>query len=57
MSWWILGQPQFRYDLGNAPWNKPEQLYVGVEWQFWINKLGDKGTDENAVQALGVWRF
>ncbi len=30
-------------------------LFVGIEWQFWMNKPGDKETDENSVQALLVW--
>ena len=50
VSWWVLGQPQFRYYL----W---ENLAIGIEWQFWINKLGDPATDENALQALLVWKF
>lgn len=57
VSWWILGQPQFRFDLGKAISNVPNQLYVGIEWQFWINKQGDGSTNENAVQALIAWRF
>jgi len=28
-----------------------------IEYQLWINKLGDRDTDENAVQALFVWEF
>ena len=54
---WILGQPQFRWDLGHALGTEANVLYVGIEWQFWINKLGDSATDENAIQALAIWRF
>ncbi|AWB66828.1 hypothetical protein C2869_10470 [Saccharobesus litoralis] len=54
---WLLAQPQLRYDLGNNLWNKADQLYVGVEYQMWINKLGDDFTDENTIQALVVWRL
>jgi nucleoside-specific outer membrane channel protein Tsx len=50
VSDWILGQPQFR-------WWANDSLALGIEWQFWINKLGDPDTDENAIQALFVWRF
>jgi len=50
VSWWVLGQPQFRYYLA-------DNVAIGIEWQFWINKLGDPDTDENAVQALAVWAF
>lgn len=54
---WILGQPQFRWDLGNALYDTPDQLFIGTELQYWRNKLGDAATDEFAVQALAVWRF
>ena len=57
VSWHILGQPQFRYDLGKALFSAPEHLYVGTEWQFWINKLGDSSTDESALQLIVVGRF
>jgi len=53
----ILGQPQFRWDVGYALTGKKDVVFVGTEYQFWINKLGDKTTDESAFQALGVWRF
>lgn len=57
VSWWILAQPQFRYDLGKTLFHAPQKLYAGIEWQIWVNKVGDRFTDENAVQALMVWRF
>lgn len=53
---WVLAQPQLRLDLGNF-WGTPDTLFVGIEWQYWNNKLGDKDTDENVVQALVVWRL
>ena len=30
---------------------------IGIEYQFWQNKLGDPDTDESTVQALLVWKF
>ncbi len=54
---WFLAQPQLRFDLGKAISDKPDKIFIGLEWQYWQNKLGDKQTDENAVQALVVWRF
>lgn len=57
VSWHVLGQPQFRWDLGHTWFNEPDKLFVGIEWQFWLNKNGDSHTDENALQLLGVWRF
>ena len=47
---WILAQPQLQWHVG-------QQLAIGVEYQFWMNKLGDGATDESAVQALLVWEF
>lgn len=54
---WILFQPQIRLDLGEALGNKAGKLFVGIEYQYWKNKLGEKGTDDNAAQFLAVWRF
>jgi len=47
---WILAQPQFRFWVS-------ESVAVGIEYQYWMNKLGDGDTDENAVQGLLVWKF
>ena len=54
---WILFQPQIRMDLGEAMGNKAGRLFVGIEYQYWQNKLGEKGTDDNSAQLLAVWRF
>ncbi len=54
---WFFGQPQFRVDLGSLLYNMPGELFVGTEYQFWINKLGDPVTNESALQALVVWQF
>lgn len=47
---WILAQPQLQ-------WHLNDRHAVGIEYQFWMNKLGDGATDENTVQALLVWEF
>jgi nucleoside-specific outer membrane channel protein Tsx len=49
-AWWVLAQPQFR-------WHVNRRVAIGVEWQVWLNKLGDKRTNENSPQALLVWKF
>jgi nucleoside-specific outer membrane channel protein Tsx len=56
-SWWILGQPQIRLDLGHLLYGMANKLFIGCELEFWINKLGDPDVDELAPQALVVWRF
>ena len=47
---WVLFQPQFR-------WRVNDYLSLGFEYQLWRNKLGDRLTDETALQALLVWTF
>ncbi|QFU22726.1 hypothetical protein FM038_011545 [Shewanella eurypsychrophilus] len=57
LEYWILFQPQLRLDLGEVLGTKANQLFVGIEYQYWKNKLGEKGTDDNTAQFLAVWRF
>ena len=47
---WILAQPQLQ-------WHLTDRVAIGLEYQFWMNKLGDRHTDENALQALFVWEL
>ncbi|MCG8312320.1 MAG: hypothetical protein MI976_03810 [Pseudomonadales bacterium] len=51
---WILAQPQFRWDLGKAWYGTAGQLQIGIEYQYWKNKLGSDET-ENVAQLLVVW--
>jgi nucleoside-specific outer membrane channel protein Tsx len=53
----ILAQPQIRYDLGKTLGLRKQKLFVGIEYQYWNNKLGDPNTDESAIQFLGVFRL
>ena len=52
----ILAQPQFRYYVSEL-FNNPNSVFIGIEWQYWMNKLGDKETDENVAQLLFGLRF
>lgn len=54
---WFLAQPQLRLDLGELMGNEPGKLFVGVEYQYWTNKLGEKDTDDRTAQLLAVWHF
>ena len=54
---WVLAQPQLRWDLGHALWNVENQLFVGIEYQYWRNKLGESGTRESEAQLLIVWQL
>lgn len=52
---WILAQPQLTWDLG-ANLKYANHLHVGIEYQYWRNKLGTDNHD-NTVQLLVVFRF
>jgi nucleoside-specific outer membrane channel protein Tsx len=47
---WVFAQPQIR-------WYPKDSIALGIEYQYWNNKLGDQATDESAIQALFVWVF
>ena len=52
----ILAQPQFVWDAGRAVAGEAQQLMIGVEHQYWRNKLGTD-EDESIAQLLLVWRL
>lgn len=53
---WILAQPQLVWDLGKAL-GSPNWLHVGVEFQYWRNKLGVDGEGDAVPQFLAIWRL
>ena len=52
---WILAQPQFTWDPG-ALVGAANRLLVGIEYQYWRNKLGTDN-HENVPQLLVIWRL
>lgn len=54
---WILFQPQFRLDVGELIGTPSDRLFAGLKYQYWKNKLGADGIDDNTWQFLAVWRF
>jgi nucleoside-specific outer membrane channel protein Tsx len=54
---WVLFQPQLRLDLGELMGNSAGKVFVGVKYQYWKNKLGEKGTDDNAAMLIAGWTF
>ena len=56
-SSWVLAQPQIRLDLGHSLGHEAGKLFVGIEYQFWQNKLGNPAVDESAPQLLLAWSF
>ncbi len=53
---WILAQPQLGWDIGKALTGHANQLFIGVEYQYWRNKLG-VNIDENLAQLWILWRL
>ncbi len=53
---WILAQPQLGWDIGKAMTGSPNQLFLGVEYQYWWNKLG-VDDDDNVAQLWVMWRL
>jgi len=53
---WILAQPILVWDLGYALGNQPNNLMLGVEWQYWRHKLGTN-TSESVPQLHLEWMF
>ena len=52
----ILFVPQITVDVGRI-FNKPDRLYVGVEYSHWENKFGVNGIDEEVWQFLVKYYF
>jgi nucleoside-specific outer membrane channel protein Tsx len=48
----ILAQTQLKVDAG-----QPGGFLFGIEWQYWDDKFGIEGLDENFPQALVQWKF
>ena len=53
---WILAQPQLGWDVGKALTDSANQLFLGVEYQYWRNKLG-VDSDDNVPQLWVMWRL
>lgn len=52
----ILAQPELKLDVGDF-FGKPDTVYAGIEYQYWKNKFGFKGLDENNPQLIISWKF
>lgn len=53
---WILAQPQLAWDASKLGGGDGGSLLVGVEYQYWRNKLGADHND-NILQLLVIWRL
>ena len=57
VSYWILLQPQLRFDIGKTIAQHPGRFFAGIEFQVWFNKFGFAEADEILPQLLLVFRF
>jgi len=53
--------PQVKLDIGNF-WNRPDQLYLGFDYDYWSNKYGVADSpaldsDQHAVSAILQFHF
>ena len=52
----LLAQPQLGWDVGQATTGHAGELFLGVEYQYWRNKLGVDAGD-NVAQLWLMWRM
>lgn len=52
----VISQPQLRVDISGF-WHKPGTIYLGVEWDYWHNKYGIEGLQDNVWLPLLVWKL
>lgn len=53
----IISSPQLLFDLGDALGGAPGVLEIGIEYDFWWNKYGIDGVNENNPLAMVKWTF
>lgn len=53
---WILSQPQLRWDAGKSLFGEVNRLELGMEYQYFHNKLGTNKT-ENLLKLLFIWHI
>ena len=54
---WVLFQPQLRLDIGELMGTPSNRLFTGLKYQYWRNKLGVNGVNDNALEFIAIWRF
>jgi hypothetical protein len=50
----VLTQPRLALDL-SALWNKPGQVFTGVDYLYWHNKYGIAGLTDRVILPVIVW--
>jgi nucleoside-specific outer membrane channel protein Tsx len=51
-----LAQPELRVDIGEFA-GKKETVYLGIKWNYWRNKFGFDGLNENNPQIQLDWKL
>jgi hypothetical protein len=51
IAYQIKAQPQLKLDLGHF-WNQDNKFFIGIEYNYWKNKLGVDGQDQSTPQLL-----
>lgn len=57
---WTSSEGRSESNLLTQPvlmWHPSKNLGLGVEYQYWKNRIGIKGLDEKAPQIIGRWTF
>ena len=52
----LLIKPRLMLDLGRL-WQAPKNLYLGVQYVYWKNKLGIKGLTESMPEVMLTWKI
>ena len=52
----ILAQPELRMDVGQFA-GKKDTIYLGIKYNYWRNKFGFDGLNENNPQLQLNWKL
>lgn len=50
----IVSQPQLKVDISSL-WGDAGRLYLGVEYDYWHNKYGISGLEDNVILPMLMW--
>lgn len=53
----FLTKPQLLLDVGNLIFNSPNNIFAGIRYVYWHNRLGEKGITESLPELMITWRI
>lgn len=53
----FLAKPQLLFDMGNLLFRKPNNIFAGMRYVYWHNKLGIKGLNESVPELMITWQI